>query len=217
MFFAPDLEDLRTPETDAARKRELVVLVHGLSAKRLVMWPVARRLRGAGYQVCNWGYRSTTRSIDWHATRLAADFRQADLRDDIDRIHIVAHSMGCIVSRAAIEKERPSKLGRMVLLAPPNHGSHVASVLAPVVDWFCPTMKEISDRPKSYVNSLPVLERIEFGVIAAGRDKVIRQSSTHLDGESDFTVVTSMHGVLPWHARTQKQTIEFLKSGRFLA
>jgi len=220
MFFAsdnPELKHLSIADRESARGRELVVLVHGLSAKRLVMWPLARYLVRVGFQVNNWGYRSTTRSIDWHASKLTAILRDVEFRNDIERIHVVAHSMGCIVSRAAIEKGRPSRLGRIVMLAPPNHGSHAARIIAPAVNWFCPTMKELGDHPDSYVNSLPLPDRCEFGVIAASLDRVIRQTSTHLDGEADFTVVFSMHGVLPWHRKAQKQTVSFLESGRFVA
>ncbi len=193
---------------------QIVVLVHGLSAKRLVMWPVQRHFARAGYQTLNWSYRSTTRSTRFHASRLAARLQALD-RDPVDQIHIVAHSMGAIVVRVALQEYLPGKLGRVVMLAPPNRGSFAARWVTPLVGWCFPTMAELSDRPDSYVNRLAEPAGYEFGVIAASRDRVIARSSVRLAGAADFVVIPSHHGVLPWHAETSRRTQSFIESGRF--
>lgn len=198
----------------AAARCQLVVLVHGLSAKRLVMWPIQRHFARAGYQTLNWGYRSTTRSTRFHAGRLAARLRTLD-RGPADRIHIVAHSMGAIVVRAALQECLPAKLGRVVMLAPPNRGSFAARWVSPLVGWCFPTMAELSDRPDSYVNRLAEPAGYEFGVIAASRDRVIARSSVGLPGAADFVVVSSHHGVLPWHSETCRRTQAFIEWGSF--
>src|SRR5690606_929213 len=48
---------------DAARPRELVVLVHGLGRTSLSMWPLARALEREGFEVLNWGYSSLCCSV----------------------------------------------------------------------------------------------------------------------------------------------------------
>jgi hypothetical protein len=50
---------------------DLVLLVHGFSAKRLVMWPLARRLRNEGFRVRQWSY--PTLLIPLRNTRLASE------------------------------------------------------------------------------------------------------------------------------------------------
>lgn len=192
-----------------------VILAHGLCANRLVMWPLQRRLRMEGFQAINWGYRSTRQSCRYHAERLADLIQGLDSENQATPIHFVGHSMGCIVIRAALEIYRPKTMGRVVMLAPPNRGSFVASTLGPCIRWICPTMGELSDRSTSYVNQLSPPRGYEFGIIAAQFDWVIQSAKVQLPGGRDFAKVASNHGLLPWHRKTLEQTVRFLKTGSF--
>jgi pimeloyl-ACP methyl ester carboxylesterase len=194
-----------------------VILAHGLCANRLVMWPLHRRLQFEGFQSINWGYRSTTKSCQFHAEQLVEVMRTLHSSNAASPIHFVGHSMGCIVIRAALEMYQPPSMGRVVMLAPPNRGSHVASTVGPRVKWICPTMGELSDRSNSYVNQLAPPSGYEFGIIAAQFDWVIDPSKVQLPGGRDFLNVPSNHGMLPWHRRTLNQTAHFLKTGSFEA
>lgn len=194
---------------------ELVILVHGLSANRLLMWPLSRKLRRESYETHNWAYPSTTHSCRYHAEQLSTFIRIKSDSERLQRIHFVGHSMGCVVIRMALNLFQPPQMGRFVMLAPPNGGSHVATKLGRYVQGFCPTMMELSEAPDSFVNLLPAPKGYEFGIVAAKFDWVIRRAKTRLTGESDFSVVTMNHGFLPWHPQTIRQTIQFLKSGRF--
>ena len=49
---------------------DVVVLVHGLAAPKLVLRPLERRLNRSGFQAVNWGYPSVWGGIDGHASRL---------------------------------------------------------------------------------------------------------------------------------------------------
>ncbi len=65
------------------------------------MWPLASRLRANGFRVLNWNYLSLFAAIETHANRLC-DFLATQLSLE-PRFHIVAHSMGSIVTRAALK------------------------------------------------------------------------------------------------------------------
>ncbi len=203
---------------ETARERQCVVLLHGLGANRLLMQPLSRRLNDAGFQAINWGYWSTRHRIEYHAekfSRLIADLHH---QPSCDYVHLVTHSMGGIVARQVLAKYYFSKMGRMVMMAPPNSGSSVARRMSKVLNWICRPLGQLSDEPDSFVNQIPdfrTTNRIEFGVIQASRDRVVAPESTRLAGQTAHTVVDSHHGILPWNQRAMEQAEHFLVEGRF--
>lgn len=216
LMIAVSDPDLRMrPSDSTARGMGTVVLVHGLSASRLFMEPLARRLRREGFKTLNWGYRSSRYSCEHHARNLANLAVELEGGSPKSPLHFVGHSMGSIVIRAALEMVRPQEMGRVVMLAPPNQGSHVARRVGPLIKWVCPTMVELSDVQKSYVNQLPLPQGYEFGVIAAGMDWVIKQDCTVLPGLTDFSVVLCNHGFIPWHPQAISKSLRFLNHGHF--
>ena len=197
-------------EQTTVRDRVAVVLVHGLAANRLVMWKIAQSLRKVGYHVKNHGYSSISHTIPYHADRLCKVLDKFEQDPDIDRIHLVTHSMGCIIGRHLFNEKRFEKLGRWVMLAPPNGGSHAATLLSPYLSKLCPPLPQLADRPDSFVNQLGDFRKIndvDFAVVEAAYDRVIDSSNVPLEGQSEYTVVKSHHGLLPWHS----DAIEFVE------
>jgi pimeloyl-ACP methyl ester carboxylesterase len=125
-------------------RRELVVLVHGFGAKRALMRPLVTRLRANGFRVLNWNYLSLFAAIETHANRLR-DFFATQLSME-PCFHIVAHSMGSIVTRAALNRSSLSNFGRLVLLAPPNAGSPAARLASFFIGRVITPTRELSDQ-----------------------------------------------------------------------
>jgi pimeloyl-ACP methyl ester carboxylesterase len=113
-------------------KQRTVILVHGVDCTRECISPLGDLLKGEGYQVAYFSYRDDQAIAD-----SAADFLQQlkAVRETFPEmpLDVVAFSMGGLVSRAAIEgDDYPGGVGRLIMLAPPNHGSkwaHVREVL----------------------------------------------------------------------------------------
>ena len=103
---------------------ELVVVIHGFGGKRIWMQPLTHRLK-RNFRVINWTYFSIVGSIESHAERFSQFL--SDLKHD-GPIHIVAHSMGSSVTRAAIQLRKIGNLNRIVLLDPPNSGSPLSLI-----------------------------------------------------------------------------------------
>lgn len=203
------------PGTDATRSRECVVLVHGFLANKFMLSVLARRLRRYGYQTDAWGYWNMQCSLLVHADRLARELSVLDADPRVGRIHLVGHSMGCIIGRAALGGVRPAKLGRFVMLAPPNRGSFVATATAGTFGRLLRPVAEMSTAADSLVNQLPMPAGVEVGVIAAEHDALVTEESTHPDAPHAHVTLPTWHTGLLFRPETPSLVASFLESGSF--
>ncbi len=196
---------------------ERVIIVHGFGGHRWLMAPLARRLRQAGFATTNWGYHSIFHDIETHAARLRGDLLELAAQGDASNLHIVAHSMGSLVVRQALLDIPPavplSKLQRIVLLCPPNHGSHAATRFTNNLGRFSRTLTQLSDAPDSYANKLPstLAEQYPVAIIAAQRDFVVELDSTYLPSAQRHTVIPGLHSSMLFNSTTAALTIAFLR------
>ena len=195
--------------------RELVVLTHGFMANRWLLTPLARRLRKRGWQTSLWGYQSLTPSVLTHAARFADELARVAQTPGIDTLHVVAHSMGGIVTRAALSRYTPEKLGRLVMLAPPNRGSFVATATAGLMGRLFRPVSELTTAPESLVNRLAEPIGVETGVIAAGFDQLVSLESTRLAMPHQHITLPCMHSSLLFRRDAARLTAEFLERGVF--
>lgn len=215
-------------DASARRDGEHVVLLHGLGRSGWSMRVLERSLAEAGYAVHN---------LDYPSRRAPPEEIVAGLHDELasccaaaERLHFVTHSLGGILARAYIAEHDPENLGRVVMLAPPNHGSAFVDVaerwrLAALLG---PTGSQLGTGPASLPNRLPPPD-FELGVIAghggfnplgnrvlAGdNDGTVSVASTQLQGMRDFARLSVSHTFIMRDARAVEQVLVFLRHGRF--
>ena len=193
--------------------RECVSLVHGFLANKYMLSLLGSRLRGRGYLTTAWGYWNMQCSLLVHAERYAAELRLLDADPRIGTIHMVTHSMGCIIGRAALDRFRPAKMGRFVMLAPPNRGSFVATATAKTFGRILKPVAELSTADDSLVNSLPMPQGVEIGVIAAGHDALVSAASTRPDVPHDHVTIPCLHSSLLYRRDAAELVASFLRDG----
>ena len=174
-----------------AEPRELVVLVHGMGRSPLSMAALHVGLRREGYRTLNFGYNSFGPSIAEIAEQLGAELDGAMEHEPPPRVHFVTHSLGGIVVRQLLETDRPDALGRVVMLAPPNGGSHEADKLAGWLGWMFRPMRELRTE-NSTVSRMAPPRDVEVAVIAGDRDGKVSVEETRLEG-AEHVVVRSAH------------------------
>lgn len=202
--------------------KETVVLLHGFGGNRFWMRYLASSLRGEGYDAREWGYPSLTSPIDRIGERFAryleelacASASSLDGSDAPRTLHIVAHSMGNLVTREALTRVQ-IPVRRMVMLAPPNAGSHAADTFAPWVGAILKPLRQMRTSADSYVHSLAYPDRTEIGVIAASHDFVVAHRSSTAPSMIDRVVVQNTHSGMLFSPETARHVAAFLRDGRF--
>ena len=196
-------------------KRTHVVLIHGWGGSKMVLWPLAYQMRKSGFTASTFGYPSWWWSIEHHARRFKRHLQELTQDETIEQFHIVAHSMGSIVTRQVLLDSQFEKLNRIVMLASPNQGSPVARVLGTAFP-FCKTLRQVSSHPTSFVCNLPEPQNASIGIVAAKHDRVVPVTNSHLEVESDHVTLFSGHNGLLVRPAAARLVIEFLNHGRFL-
>ncbi|MBX7118606.1 MAG: alpha/beta hydrolase [Gemmatimonadaceae bacterium] len=199
------------------RARELVVVAHGMGRSPISMWPLTKALEAAGYDVMNFGYSSyccTIAEIGEQLRRELAD----NVRPYHTKVHFVGHSLGNIVIRYVLTRDTlPPRVGRVVMLAPPNQGANAANTFSPFTGWLLKPVAELRADSTATVRKLPRVQGVEIGVIAARDDRTVKLPETHLAEESAHLVVGGGHSFIMRREDVKQQVVAFLRTGQFLS
>ena len=193
----------------------MVVLVHGLGRTPRSMHPLEDAFHAAGYDVLNFGYPSRDAPLADHGAALAQRLSLEDERPEVTRIHLVGHSLGNILIRWVLANQRPTKIGRVVMLAPPNQGARLADMAAPWLSWFSQPLPDLTTDPNSAARTLETPSGIEIGVIAGSRDHVVRPVDSCLPGQTDHIVISSGHTFIMRKQRVIELSERFITTGSF--
>ena len=138
------------PPAASAPEPETVVLLHGMGRTRVSLLVLEKRLQRAGYRTLNFPYSARDGSLD----QLSDSLRQY-VADNVKtkRYHFIAHSLGNIIIRNGFREPYRPGLGRIIMLAPPNHPADLAQRLKdnPVYQWLNSATADRNSRPVSSI------------------------------------------------------------------
>lgn len=206
-----------------------VVLLHGLGRSERAMWLMKRRFADAGFEAHAIGYDSRDQSIEDIVAEVDTAIEACCA--GFERIHFVTHSLGGIVLRAWAEEAGSERIGRAVMLSPPNHGSEIVDRLGRLGSVLGPAGEELGSHDDSTPNRLNALGPVDFelGVIAGNRsmnpigswildgpdDGTVSVASARVKGMRDFLVVPSTHSFMNYDADVAFQALHFVETGAF--
>ena len=217
----------------------VVIALHGTGRSRQSMQPLCDYLCKHGrYTALNVSYASTRARIGQHAKSLGRVI--AYLGPEVTEINFVAHSMGNLVIRHylgdqtdARNQRRPDpRIGRIVMLAPPNQGPQMA---ARVQDnklfqllWGVSGVEMAKEW--KHLSKRLATPACQFGIIAGGQvvrggnplitgddDLVVSVEETRLAGAHDFLVRPVLHSFIMNDPDVQRATLLFLRRAYFVS
>ncbi len=195
------------------------------------MGALESRLRTSGFATWAPTYRSRSASMSDIVDELSpvATF----LQSFEGAMHIVTHSLGGLVARALLTRERPERLGRVVMLAPPNGGSEWADILFGMrLNRLVlgPVGSQLRTKRSQHDETVLGAVDYELGIIAGSRaldpvfprlflpqpnDGKVSVAATRVVGMSAHIVLPVSHTFMVNNRRVADQVLAYLTSGRF--
>jgi len=210
--------------------KQCVVLLHGMARTESSMAKMAIELHNEGYTVSNYGYPSTSLTIE----EISLHHVPAAIAKcgDVDKINFVTHSLGGIVLRQYLTLNVLENLGHVVMLGPPNKGSEVVDKLGHIPGFELingPAGMQLGTGENSVPNSLGAVS-YTVGIIAGSStfnpmlsqllpnpdDGKVSVERTKVEGMTDHVVLPVTHTFMMRNDDVIKQVKTFLKTGKFI-
>ncbi|MBN8726592.1 MAG: alpha/beta fold hydrolase [Xanthomonadales bacterium] len=204
---------------------EHVILLHGLWMRGFALWPLAQRLRAAGFDVATFDYASVVLGAASAVQRLRRRLVGGAVNGS--PIHLVGHSLGGLVALQAVRGGAGVPAGRIVCLGSPLRGSASARDLAllpggrgllgrsadllgaGIPDW------DGSREVGVIAGTLPLGFGRALGRLSPPHDGTVAVAETRLPGVSDHRLVHASHTGLLLSREVAELTAAFLRHGRF--
>lgn len=215
-----------------AAKTRCVILLHGLTRSHSSMSKLETTLKKYNYIVVNKDYPSTTKPIQELANEYIPPMVDDCLKNHADQIDFVTHSLGGIILQVYLQDHKIPKLGNIVMLSPPNHGSQVTDLLCN--NWLYrvitgPAGQELTTSANSTPNRIRLNKKYPIGVIAGTfnfipfgnylfhekNDGAVSVSSAKTSAMQDFIALPVTHPFMMDNSLVQLQILNFLKFGAF--
>jgi hypothetical protein len=225
------MKNLKSKLTSVAQDSEAIILLHGLARTSRSMNKAGKLLAAYGYKIINVNYPSQKYTIETLALEYLTPALKQCASKDILKIHFLTHSMGGILIRHYLSTRNIDKLGRVVMLAPPNQGSEVVDKLAgwPIFNLINgPAGRQLNTDESSLPNTLGAVN-YPVGIIAGDKtlnpllsllfseanDGKVSVSRTQVQGMKDFIIMPYSHPFIMQRVAVIEQALHFIQQGFF--
>jgi pimeloyl-ACP methyl ester carboxylesterase len=220
---------LRYKEKVVPRATRLVLLLHGLASNPDVWRTIQRALEADGWEARTVTYPTTEQGVGPNGDVLENLLKN---QEGYGEIAIVAHSLGGLVTRAALSRPSfttlPVPVTKVVMLGTPNQGATLASMLRPIARAaVTASANDLMPERARQFGAIPL--QVRFGVIAGGRntsmgynpllsgdnDSIVKVSEARTQNMDDFIVLPVTHMNMTTDPNVILTVRRFLRTGAF--
>ncbi len=208
---------------------DCVVLLHGLGRSDKSMAKIEQALLKNGYCVQNVSYASNRKNVATLAEEAITPALQSCPPGK--KVNFVTHSLGGILVRQYLQDHQVDHLGRVVMLGPPNKGSHVVDKLRDFPGFYFfhgDAGLELGTGETSVPNKLGQAN-FDLGIIAGTRsinlilslmipgtdDGKVSVDNTRLKGMNDHLEMPVTHALMMRNNKVIDQVVHYLETGSF--
>jgi pimeloyl-ACP methyl ester carboxylesterase len=222
---------LKWKEGITPRSRKLVLLLHGLGSRPDVMLTLKKALEADGWDAQTVTYPTTEQGVASNADGLE---KILTALQGYDEVSIVAHSLGGLITRAALSRPSFAKLRvpvrNVVMLGTPNQGATLAASLWPFARAAVTAAANdlLPERARQF-GAIP--KSVRFGVIAGGRsarigynplllgdnDSIVRTDETKAANMDEWIIMPVFHTNMTTDPAIITAVRRFLKGGTLMS
>lgn len=210
-----------------------IVFLHAIARTPRSFHKMQKVAEAGGFQTLNVGYPSRTKTLEVLAEDIHSQIEHF-CRQGAGPVHFVGHSMGGLLARVYLSKYKPARLGRAVFLGTPNGGSEIADLLGRFSMYrslFGPAGLQLGTAYSREQLQPRYPVTYPLGIIAGNRsidpvsstfllpkpnDGRVSVENTRIDGMTGHIVIASSHAFLASNNEAIRQTLAFLRDGKFI-
>lgn len=217
--------NIEQPTTKTSQLKQNVLLIHGILMNPLEMRYLGKQLEKSGFDVHYVYYQSVLKTPRENSQAVYKKIKNLNLSN----LHIVAHSLGGIITMNLFDQYDDLPEGRVVMLGAPVNGSWIAQkvqnwpVISPLLARSMPSALSGEDLPEWKTKR-------DWGMVAGMRNQGLGLLTGGLPGDGDGTVlleethhpkqtahitVKTSHTGLLFSKKVAELTSDFLKKGKF--
>ena len=210
---------------------DCVILLHGLARTASSMTGLEEAFIERSYVVANVDYPSREYPIETLSSLAVEAGLNQCAQSDYQSVHVVTHSLGGVLVRYYLTEHELPRLGRVVMLAPPNQGSEVIAEFG-WLPGFHLLNGPAGDQLGTGETSIPRrLGKVTYPVgILAGTHSInwilstalpnpddgkVSVESTRVEGMTDFMTLPISHPFIMSDPDAIRQTLRFIETGQF--
>lgn len=223
---------MKDDQMTESETKDLVIFLHGILRSKTDMSFLQQFFKKNGYNTLNILYPSREQDIEGlsdfvHGEILKSQHYKSDIT-----IHFVTHSMGGLLARYYIARQKPKNLGKVVMLGTPNTGSEFADwlsdtkVLGPMFSHvFGPASAQLRTDykhidgditfPLGVIAGSMSINPLAPWVLVGEHDGIVPVERTKIVGMADHIVMPATHSFMMFNKEVMRQALHFIEHTRF--